>query len=572
MHHLIGCRNVLFVFFVSVLCIAPLTKAAEPIQVNVDETKSLSLVKLVLAKGTSEGDIIATDGWLSELSQRLKNSGYKVIGAVDDSSVFKKDDKYSADMLLGGTVTDLSCKRNQEWENVWNCGVSIRWELLDVTSEKVVYSVVTRYLREMCMDDGSDEDDGLITGAIDSLLSKPGFVDAMKIREPDQGASDASMASAQPRTFAACPTQSWSLPDDMSQVKDAVATVLAGQNIGAGFYIAPDGIMLTAAHVISDGGSITVKDRFGNQHGATVLRTDDTQDVAVLKVDISQSSCLPLVATAAETGAPVYAIGSPGGEELAFSVSSGIVSALRTWNQTQLIQTDASINAGNSGGPLINDRGEAIGIVHAKIVIPGFEGVGFAVPVSAATQAVSISAGDVTTLNVAEVQEKKPVADAGPTIRDTNDPPISQLQLVPTRDVKVPRIHARDRYLHSFGRWLLLVSGPALFVTGGIMTAVSWKKVSDSKMTLEGSFGVDDEGTSLSKADYDKYTMMNKVGLIMMGVGTAVATVFISTPKRRGTIIKDYRREHAGGLRDASWDRQIRLGFAGNGILLSGEF
>ena len=114
--------------------------------------------------------------------------------------------------------------------------------------------------------------------------------------------------------------------------------------------------------------------------------------MALLKVDIPSSSCLNLASGPVNVGDDLYAIGAPGSEELAFSVSKGIVSGLRELDGQGFIQTDASINEGNSGGPLLNQSGEAVGIVSWKIVIPGFEGLGFGVPTSLATKKLARSA------------------------------------------------------------------------------------------------------------------------------------------------------------------------------------
>ena len=175
-----------------------------------------------------------------------------------------------------------------------------------------------------------------------------------------------------------------------------------GQALGTGFVASEDGYILTNAHVVSESGQAvsTVAVTFkgdgaqGMQVEGTVLGADESTDVALIKVDPSQTPALepiPLGDSSAVTvGEEVVAIGNPLG--LAFSLSSGVVSAtdreLQSPNGATItggIQTDAAINPGNSGGPLIDSTGHVIGI-NTQIATQGGgnEGIGFAVPINTA--------------------------------------------------------------------------------------------------------------------------------------------------------------------------------------------
>jgi len=107
-----------------------------------------------------------------------------------------------------------------------------------------------------------------------------------------------------------------------------------------------------------------------------VIRIDAEQDVALLRADWRQpSSCLPTRSEAAELGEEVYAIGAPFDRKLSFSLTCGIVSGMRELKGTRLVQTDASVNAGNSGGPLVDDKGRLVAVVRSKLAGFGVEGV-----------------------------------------------------------------------------------------------------------------------------------------------------------------------------------------------------
>lgn len=156
-------------------------------------------------------------------------------------------------------------------------------------------------------------------------------------------------------------------------------------SLGSGFIIDPKGIIITNNHVIKDADEITVNLSDGRQLKAEVVGTDPETDLAVLKVEPEFD--LPFVpwgdSSAARVGDWVVAIGNPFG--LGGSVTAGIISARgRDINQGRyddFIQTDASINRGNSGGPLFNMAGEVIG-VNTAIFSPtgGSVGIGFSIP------------------------------------------------------------------------------------------------------------------------------------------------------------------------------------------------
>ncbi len=164
---------------------------------------------------------------------------------------------------------------------------------------------------------------------------------------------------------------------------------------GSGFVLTEDGYIVTNYHVVedTDEGSITVNMYDGTSYEATLVGYDEDNDIAVLKVDAE--GLTPVVIGDSDdlsVGDDVVAIGNPLGE-LTFSLTSGCVSALdreitlSTGTMT-LIQTDAAINSGNSGGPLFNEYGEVIGITNAKYSSSSsssessIDNIGFAIPIN----------------------------------------------------------------------------------------------------------------------------------------------------------------------------------------------
>ena len=160
--------------------------------------------------------------------------------------------------------------------------------------------------------------------------------------------------------------------------------------VGSGVIIDSDGYILTNSHVIADGAarSINVLFEDGNMSGAKILWYDSAIDLAIIKVNEKNLPVAELGnSDILEVGQLAVAIGNPLGLDFQRTVTSGIISGLnRSIRLSEnnvienLIQTDASINFGNSGGPLLNDQGQVIGINTAKV--KSGEGLGFAIPIN----------------------------------------------------------------------------------------------------------------------------------------------------------------------------------------------
>lgn len=163
-----------------------------------------------------------------------------------------------------------------------------------------------------------------------------------------------------------------------------------GVSMGSGFVISPDGYVLTNRHVVDGADSVTVKLTDRREFKAKVVGSDEQSDVALLKIDASGLPVLRIGdSNQLKPGQWVIAIGSPFG--LDHSVTAGIVSAVGRANPyanqryVPFIQTDVAINQGNSGGPLLNTRGEVVGI-NSQIFSNsgGYMGVSFAIPIDVA--------------------------------------------------------------------------------------------------------------------------------------------------------------------------------------------
>ncbi|MBF8184527.1 trypsin-like peptidase domain-containing protein [Nonomuraea sp. K274] len=204
------------------------------------------------------------------------------------------------------------------------------------------------------------------------------------------GGNGAGAAPAPSATPAPTPSATLTVSEVFKRAGPSVAVIQAGKSLGTGVIAAEDGTILTAYHVVKGTEDVTVTFADGTKAKAVVSSSNPRRDVATLKpAELPEIVVPATLGGGAAVGAPVVAIGNPLG--LTYSVSTGVVSGLNRSAEegdlSGLIQFDASVNPGSSGGPLLDARGLVIGIV-VSIADPGgdeaFAGIAFAVPIGAA--------------------------------------------------------------------------------------------------------------------------------------------------------------------------------------------
>lgn len=183
-------------------------------------------------------------------------------------------------------------------------------------------------------------------------------------------------------------------------VVSVISTTSEGTGSGSGVIMSKDGYIITNNHVVDGAQSVSVQLSDGTSLDAEIIGTDEQTDLAVIKVTPTSDLTAAEFGDSdeLEPGEYAYAIGSPGGVQFANTITGGRISAINrdlTVNDRvmTLIQTDASINNGNSGGALINKYGQVVGITSAKLSGNAFgsatvEGMGFAIPINTAKDIV----------------------------------------------------------------------------------------------------------------------------------------------------------------------------------------
>ena len=164
---------------------------------------------------------------------------------------------------------------------------------------------------------------------------------------------------------------------DAESVYESVMVVHAGNSLGSGFAIG-ENCIITNAHVVDNASSISVSTYSGDIFEAAVFACDEELDLAVLVVLDAEFSPLPVAdIDACRIGDDIYTIGAP--KSMTYTLTKGVISAKqRMIRANEYIQIDAAINAGNSGGPLLNDSGEVLGVNTLKM--SDSEGIGLAIP------------------------------------------------------------------------------------------------------------------------------------------------------------------------------------------------
>ncbi len=319
----------------------------------------------------------------------------------------EKRARKSPRFLLGAKVTDLWVDMNKivigYYEEVYDSKVrlTVEWQVFDRTINQVVLrgssaaSIKQRF--------NGDPSDGVLVNAYGDALTA--FIAQGKLFELIQSAGTASVSNlpsgddTQTATKTSIPKvkieQFESNPEMVQYATQAAVTIATDAGHGSGVLVSEDGYIITAAHVIEGVNRISVVFSNGVELDAKLISLDTQYDIALLDVPGNKYKALPIgVGLTTGLGEEVYTIGTPGDLELGQSISKGILSGKRKHEEIVYIQTDVAVSPGNSGGPLLNNKGHIIGIIQRKLIGDGIEGVGFALPIETALKQLKLTVGE----------------------------------------------------------------------------------------------------------------------------------------------------------------------------------
>ncbi len=326
--------------------------------------------------------------WNVAVTDGLRGYGYAVRDAAD--AIFDRKGRreikvrYEMAAILHDAKLDFAyeydTRRAARGPGVGTAEVEVEVRLFDAIENRTVYEhVFSGRARE-----AGRNPNPMMPAVLEAILKVAGDAEFASIVARSGNASDAFARGAETTPIAACPRRSESvLPDDLPSTLRAVVEIQVGSLGGTGVIVSPDGWVLTAAHVIADAPEVWVRLDAGALLPAEVHSLDPRSDLALVRIQGREHPCIPLraAATKLELGSDVFAVNIAIGDNHEPTITRGVVSGFPEQEGRRFIQTDASLNPGSSGGPLLSPDGSIAGITVAKLVGNAIEGTGLAVPI-----------------------------------------------------------------------------------------------------------------------------------------------------------------------------------------------
>jgi serine protease Do len=334
----------------------------------------------------------------------LTAANYNVVG--DPDALFDDPSAWKAEYLVAGAIKSMNvdlCYAYDRWvddtEVHGYAVMDVNWQVYSRLERKVVYQTTTQGRGDTKQASVTGDPEVFLDGfaqATRNLLADRGFHDLITGEAPTRTAGP--VIALQEAVAANGAPFKGTIRQNMQAVRANVVTVRSVDGHGSGFFIDDAGHVLTNEHVVGGSGRVKVILESGQQLDGTVIAADGRRDVAVVKVAPAGLQGLPLRAARPEIGAEVYAVGSPLLEELSGTVSKGIVSAYRSFDGLEYIQSDVTTVEGSSGGPLLDEHGNVVGVT-----VSGFTeaeapaGVNLFIPIGDALRALGV--GPVASAN-----------------------------------------------------------------------------------------------------------------------------------------------------------------------------
>lgn len=344
--------------------------------------------------------------WRGEIGaifhETLSQKGLNIAG--DPKSLFKRGKSApSAEYLIGGRITEIRgnfCHAHHWWDGrplrkfSGEMYVSVEWTVLSSLTNKEVLKLKTEGYHKQKKSSRSGIDttfNNAFSAAVENILLSEDF------RKISLGKYKTDI---EPAKFTELPILKQKLlkrpfNETVDRIIPSVVTLRVGNGHGSGFVIAENGLIMTNQHVVGDAKRVGVILNNGLELEGQVLRRNVKRDVALVKVPLRVPHALALRSEPARRLEKVYVIGTPHSEGLKSTVTTGIVSAVRTYGRAKLrfIQSDAAISGGNSGGPLLDANGNVLGISVLKVITETTESLNLFIPIADALTALNIRNG-----------------------------------------------------------------------------------------------------------------------------------------------------------------------------------
>jgi serine protease Do len=358
---------------------------------------------------------------VSTVNETLRAAGYRVIG--ESTSLFESSPEWQADLLLAGTVNGFAaniCYPHAGFGNTaansFESSIDIEWQVFERRTQTVILTASTSGSAKRPTGSRSPADAyrEAVAASLRNLLAKPAAVAALT------GRASEAVATKEP----ALPITLLALDEPVTgpasalveYAQAAVVTIPIGTGHGSGFIVSPAGLVLTNAHVVGTGTApLTVELADGRRVQGEVVRVNRAWDVALVRLGGGPYEALPVASSATlKVGDAVFAIGTPLNTRFSRTVTKGVVSSFRTDQGRRVLQSDVTIHAGSSGGPLLDQHGRVVGIAQSGFMAGGLIGVGLNnfVPIEEAWSALAL---EPTIRKVAVSDLLRPAAASPPS-------------------------------------------------------------------------------------------------------------------------------------------------------------
>ena len=418
------------------------------------------------------GQVIINDDELTDIfREELTKANYPVVG--DPNALFEDASEWRAELLVAGLVTDMKANLCVgPGGSKGEAGMTVEWQIFSRLDRRIVHKVTTRGVGKIgeFSTKGYDAVFHLAFGqATRALLADEGFHKLVSQGSPGSPGSRQEIREADFRLSSRAPV-SGPITTRMAEVQSGVTTIFAGPSQGSAFFISSDGYALTNAHVVREARFVKLKIATGREILGEVVATNTARDVALIKAQDSGITPLAIGIGDLPIGNDVYAIGSPFTERLASTVTRGIISAYRTDDGARLIQSDVSVQPGNSGGPLTDGSGNVVGVAMKGVTVRGtMAGLNFFIPIDDALRSVGVERSEA-----ARGASRMARTDRPMTPRAEPPPPqvasaAPQLAALPPQPIKIDgehRTQLTSDVIPGVGAFDLYISIRSGLVTG----------------------------------------------------------------------------------------------------------
>jgi len=304
----------------------------------------------------------------------LKKHGY-----IDTTRTIFKDNTNA--LYVSADIKSLSFKDVRVWANQFYspftvAETSIDWNILDIYGQSKIKKTIKCQSGQFSPDYYDDKNKLLLALLEDAINTS--FFELMQMSEPKLLLKKGKVTTPEFDLISLVkPTNQINL----SKAQNATVTILNKDSHGSGCLISKDGYIISNFHVVAGGSSMEAVLNDGRKVSCSLVRANEKMDLALLKINEQVTDFYTLPDKLGySVGDEVYAIGTPNSVELGQTLSKGIISGVRKKEDQEWIQTDVSVNPGNSGGALVNKSGELVGIVNSKLIGFGVEGIAFCIP------------------------------------------------------------------------------------------------------------------------------------------------------------------------------------------------